>query len=653
MGKGVDAGGLDVAPATPAATIQPLLTSWRKVDKSGMACAHCHSPDAFDLALFNFPEADVRRRASFHVSDQDADNIVALIRSVRESHRITTPRDPVNDRPFQPGGRVLPGATAAERDFELAKHLRVKLPTLAGAPIADLAAALRAKEELLAYDVRREPLGIPFPRWSEDGFHGSGRGTLNDWLPDVAVLPKPGSEAQLFALHDAYIAAPTPTNLWAIVSFYSGNAQMGALLGATPTGQAAKFISDKQQSMLFAQHLLRMEQANVPLKNKLGTATLMAADYRPVTPFFGVGDAGNNTAPPAVEFAPLTLAALTDGRSAGTGLRAMFTQEVLVPWWTVSWTFQPGHQSIANWPEYFPQSLVGHRSAEQAYITHHYLITTLMQMHRTYTPLMTRNGARAQGSLLRFWHGAGLPGFTNTKRGAVFAGAEHQKLSETFAANVTRMMLWLVAGEAAAACQGDRRFTSNANVDSIDEQIDRWRAGAAQVDAATDGANRLAAQNAYEQLARLRRGCSDAAPAAGSGNGLTVTSLRVVETGATLAAPALGSRLAFPWPAQASGTISVQLAGSIEALFSDRYSFRADHGPNASGPIRIWVNDQLAFESVSGTAARETPVTLVAGTRVSIRIEFERSRGVASPTRIEWESARQMPQLVPTRQLYP
>ena len=210
-------GGLAPVPGTAIDDeLRQQLAAWRTRDLSGLACAHCHAPDAIDLAMFAISDDDILRRASFHVGPDEAQSILALVARMRAQH-VAEPRDRFAARPFQPGGEVLPGATHVERDAAFAAHLAKRLPTLSGERIATVAQAFAAKDEVLGYDLRNEPLWIPFPRWSEDGFHGDEHGTLHDWLPDVSPVPANDDDAAvLFALHDAYIEAPTPEALWAI-----------------------------------------------------------------------------------------------------------------------------------------------------------------------------------------------------------------------------------------------------------------------------------------------------------------------------------------------------------------------------------------------------------------------------------------------------
>jgi hypothetical protein len=57
-------GGLAPTPGTIIDDeLRPLLEAWRRVDMSGLACAHCHAPDAMDLAMFSIADSDILRRA--------------------------------------------------------------------------------------------------------------------------------------------------------------------------------------------------------------------------------------------------------------------------------------------------------------------------------------------------------------------------------------------------------------------------------------------------------------------------------------------------------------------------------------------------------------------------------------------------------------
>lgn len=650
-GAGVEASGLATVPGLPMTPeLRAQLASWRTADRSGMACAHCHAPDAMDLALFDFPEADIRRRASFHVGLQDAENIVGLVRAVRAAHAIV-PRDRVNDRPFQPGGRVLPGATHMERDWAFGQTLVAKLPTLATGRVETVEQALRARDEVLRFDVRHEPVGVPFPRWSEDAFHGRERSTVNDWLPEVPPVPvDAAASADLFALHDRYIEQPTAQHLWAIQAFSEARTRPGTFAGAAAPGErAAQFGRLKHGSMLMAQHLLRMEQAGVPIRTALGEPVVMSPDYRSTNFIFAVGSMANQNQPAMEDFPAPIVQSLDPVRTASaTSFRDMFTREVLVPWWVLGFVLEPGQQSVANWGEYFPQSLVGHRGSRAPYLMHHAFIFTAMQLHRTYTPVMTRNGRRTSPSLLATWFTGAPPGFTSTRDG-VWANDEHRRLFERFAANTTRMQLLLVTHEADQACAAGAGYSSNTNGRDMDLRIEAWVVGMQAVDPASTALDAGLAHRAYAALERLRRGCV-APPPEGLGEGLLVQAAG--DAGALPGTAHHPARMEFAWTAAAGQNLSVVATGSIEARFSDEYRFAIDHGPNAQGTARLWVNDVLAIEAIAGQPARITPMSLAGQQSASLRLEFTRNRGVGQATRVRWESARQLSQVVPASQLH-
>jgi hypothetical protein len=105
-----------------------------------------------------------------------------------------------------------------------------------------------------------------------------------------------------------------------------------------------------------------------------------------------------------------------------------------------------------------------------------------------------------------------------------------------------------------------------------------------------------------------------------------------------------------PTPALEADTFSVRWSGQVEARYSEAYRFltTSDDG------IRLWVNNQLVIDHWSVHAPSEdvsVPVTLVAGQRYDIRIEYFENGGGAT-ARLEWQSPSQARQIVPTTQLY-
>lgn len=240
----------DPPPYDPA--IEAGLKSWRTAGgKFNAACSSCHAPDAFDLAVFDFKDHHIRRRAMTHVGQDDADRIVALIHAIRKKYKITKPLEPMAVRPFQPGGELLPGATSEQRDFELGKSLKRLAPTLSVGRIETLADARRAKNELLAVDLEKLRIGIPFNRWSEDKFHGDSHGLLADWVPDVPRAPKSESSAEWFKLLDVYIEDPSANNLAPILK------ESGNLTKNFTEMPFSELSLAKYKSLLIGQHRLR------------------------------------------------------------------------------------------------------------------------------------------------------------------------------------------------------------------------------------------------------------------------------------------------------------------------------------------------------------------------------------------------------------
>ncbi|CAN5572439.1 hypothetical protein BH11ARM1_BH11ARM1_04680 [soil metagenome] len=217
------------------------LLVWRKPDSEGRSCASCHSPDGIELSKYKFGSADIARRASRHLQPNDQATIVAMLALTNSS----TP-DPLNDRPGQPGGRVLPGATPSVRDLAFGNELKTALPYLMGKAIVNIAQATKARDEILNLDLRKLRIGIEFNRISEDVFHGSEHATIASWFPDVPIHLSP----DIVARQDQYLAKPTVSNLREIDS---------AVLAANPPTSALDSIAlAKYRSLLVFSHRLRV-----------------------------------------------------------------------------------------------------------------------------------------------------------------------------------------------------------------------------------------------------------------------------------------------------------------------------------------------------------------------------------------------------------
>jgi len=241
---------------------QKALAVWRK-PRIKDACSSCHGPDFIDLARIGTADSDITRRAvNDGTTTGEAADLVAGIHLMRTAFNIA-PTDPRSFRPLQPGGAVLPGATAVERDLALGEEIGEVMPTVAGAArIATLADAERARDELLAVDFNRFKVGIAFPLWSADIFHGASEGTLNDWIADLPRIPKAATSAQFLQLQDDYLRDPSNYNFWRL---YAAVTDMtGAFPGITPVVESDRtsveqFTLTKYRAALIGQHALRVE----------------------------------------------------------------------------------------------------------------------------------------------------------------------------------------------------------------------------------------------------------------------------------------------------------------------------------------------------------------------------------------------------------
>jgi hypothetical protein len=268
---------------------QEGMEAWRRAGNHGN-CAGCHSPDAFDLALIGYSDADITRRALDHVSAEDAGKIVRLVKAVRQDYGIERPLHPLHFRPLQPGQEVLPGATHTARDLAFANYLNDAVKLIwAKDRIESRAQAKAAQEQMLTLDLRKLRTGIPFDRWSEDHTRGAEHLSASEWLPMMGVQPKAGQASAWYALHDAYLADPTDANFWA---YYTRIDEF--LTPVEPAGyergQAWSLL--KYKSVQLAQHIMRHQSLAFP--NPLaGVAGTLAANRDTVlarNPLFRTGD---------------------------------------------------------------------------------------------------------------------------------------------------------------------------------------------------------------------------------------------------------------------------------------------------------------------------------------------------------------------------
>ncbi len=268
-----------------AQVIADGIASFRAVGaiQDGASCASCHAPDAYDLAYFDFDDATLRRRVEPHLSEAHADRIIALVHALRQRDGIT-PRDHRTHRPFQPGGRVLPGATVAARDLAFGRQADVA--SLFPQRVLSRDQARAARDRWLAVDIRTVPIGVALNRWSEDPHEGNA--SIADWLPDLPRNPvDDGARDQLHALHDRYLADPSDDRLFEVMD------ETARLTSSGFAGNGEDLMAHKYHSVLVAQHLLRREVTQESLwQDRPSSAWLpsrMTRDKGP-NPVWMVGD---------------------------------------------------------------------------------------------------------------------------------------------------------------------------------------------------------------------------------------------------------------------------------------------------------------------------------------------------------------------------
>jgi Tol biopolymer transport system component len=96
--------------------------------------------------------------------------------------------------------------------------------------------------------------------------------------------------------------------------------------------------------------------------------------------------------------------------------------------------------------------------------------------------------------------------------------------------------------------------------------------------------------------------------------------------------------------------LSIRWVGRVEPLYSEAYTFYV----NSSRRERLWVNGQLVLSDWSNPAGESSgTITLAAGVRYDVLLEYADEFGPNAQIKLEWQSARQARQIIPASQLYP
>ena len=430
----------------PANVIDEGLTIWRKSGDpnkdNGAACANCHSPDGLDLAYFDFSKGAILRRGEPHVGKEDAAKIAAMIEAVRDKYQITEPKDFLLDRPFQPGGAVLPGASVQERDLAFGRQLQDMGYRFATVPVLNIEEALIQKEEWLSkVDPRTLKIGMPLNRWSEDPHRGEEHASIADWLPDLGFMPSREVEEDWYALHDLYLENPTDENfmlMYDAVEAYTDHPFQG---------NGKSLMLKKYKSVLVAQHMFRQELTEGSLFGERPTSAffpLRMAAKKPkgYNPIWEVGDfARVNSKDEELELPKEIME-----RIEGSNKEAM--KQVKVPWFYTGWLFDQGLQKTSKsnstksaeyFSHFFQDDFSEGQPNRSGYSIHNIFMITRKQMVHNFDPVATEGTPARLAVAYSNFHGYGW----DVKK-APKDSQERLDIYQFMVENSYRMMLFLI-----------------------------------------------------------------------------------------------------------------------------------------------------------------------------------------------------------------
>lgn len=636
---------------------------WRdQPDSRGRSCTDCHgAPDAFELAYFNYTDADIRRRGTpNHVGTVDTEKIVKLVKELRKKYDIINPLNPRTTRVFQPGGAVLPGANATERDFNFAKGLERSLPMLAAGTIRSAEDAQVALDEIKKYDLRTQKIGIKLPIWSEDISFGSEHGRVTDWIVEEGFIPtNTESKAKIFAAQDTYLADPTEDNFWNMFKVEQANGRIRSTV--TNTNQR-NTLENKYLNALIGAHDLRMLQLKRPLimdKNNRHTQFYYnGPNLVKIQPTFMVGDVLGYQG----EFDAEILSGLDPKYDT--------TQHVELgrdPWWWMGFIYNPSLETEAERQEYFPNDLIedgfanGIRKVDQDggfFALHSIFLRAKSDVSYFMEPSIEDGNLKPFNSgrhnpLSPFNMapalGVSLPIDPYNSNPKIWFNDEHREIFVRFSLNVSKMRLYLLKNQLTPDDLDPNPSNTAAG------RYDVADLGNARVQLTLyDKANVKHNLRLLDDIEELREAASarDVFSVKGSGNGLTgqyFNSLDFTSPMFTRTDP----KLDFVNPAKlfrgadgaiqstSSSKLSVRWTGFYQPEFSGSHNFWAFMAGDlfevpikfprpGQGKARVWVNDVLVFDMwTENFGLQPNPqvsfpgVTLEAGKTYPIKIEFK------------------------------
>lgn len=444
--------------ANALAAQQKAMLLWRNdlpVKHAKGSCASCHGADFFDLARIGSADSDIVRRALTDGATADeAEALRQAVLNLRQSMKLPA-TNPRSFRPFQPGGQILLpqlqetqwNIAAVKRDIAFAENVSTLLPTFYGPRIATLAQAQKARDEMLDIarganaaganpkltQLRDLPVGLEYPLWSADKFQGSKEGTLNDWVSDLGLIPKPGRKVEWQALENAYLARPANDTFWSMYSAVDDMLELATPLrpckaprksGAAGAGginqeacdRVAGGFNHKFKSTLIGQHMMRMDalgRRNEFVNGALGFAYLdVDPQFRAVPKkswngramlpanMWEVGDVLGRTTIGALDLktlgettAALGLPAFVVDSIDGSRTTLKEEHELRLPWMWIGFTFDPSFARIApsnstRVAEYMVATLL-----DAKLFNHNAFMTHMRLMAATYLPEASTNAA--------------------------------------------------------------------------------------------------------------------------------------------------------------------------------------------------------------------------------------------------------------------
>ncbi len=492
------------------------LKLWRKADKDGVACANCHTPDAIDLALIGYRDEDIMRRGLLHLAADDVIGIIDFVHAQRRHFKITSPCSP-DWRVFQPGGTVLAGATAQAQDESFLAELERRKLMVVTQSINSEAEAEASWKELAELNLRRLPIGIALPRWTEDRFHGEQNKSINDW---ISAVPRVPSDGRWYTRVDAYLADPTEQRLLELLRAVDTetNDQGYAQKPGAEGDLSAVFVS-KYHSAQLASHFMRMALQGKPSWYELSEQPQDVPITRgeSYNAFNAIGFAfqenhcyNQRECPPTqyrslpeiarVEFDPVVAS-----RSGGTDddtFQELMRLELTHPWWTLSGLFDPTFGAarplvMHYWLEHsgvrgvnFPQ-----RTYHRPFLAAEVLIKRSLSVDRQV------GGTGAAGIL----DGRIVSGFENT-----IASTLGTTKANTFMINgLIRTILFRMKASLSSGGKTSSLSALNSELENWPTDLERVAAEPG-VDAATSAELRRTAKLAREVLERLSRAPSSA-----------------------------------------------------------------------------------------------------------------------------------------------